>query len=162
MLIERSILRSIGFRSPLKGDQLVKISVRPRQFFCRYFVGGRSPIARAMIHANKSSSSDTSPLDHDLTSKLPSKSSQPPIKMASRSKVDTGWTSPDTRIYYAKKYRQVLSSGPACALAVIAGVSHSSSDCEEPILTDPFSRLLLKTSRSECNRESSPPETSQN
>ena len=43
--------------------------------------------------------------------------------MASNSKMDTGWGSPDTRIYYTKKYRQVLSSAPACALAVIAGVS---------------------------------------
>jgi len=35
--------------------------------------------------------------------------------------MDTGWGSPDTRIYYTKKYRQVLSSAPACAVAVIAG-----------------------------------------
>ncbi|KIW15451.1 hypothetical protein PV08_05497 [Exophiala spinifera] len=41
--------------------------------------------------------------------------------MSSKSKMDTGWTSPDTRIYYAKKYRQVLSSAPAVALAVVAG-----------------------------------------
>ncbi|KIW72932.1 hypothetical protein PV04_01091 [Phialophora macrospora] len=73
-----------------------------------------------MNHASKTSS-DTSPLDHDPTFKLPSKSSQPPLTMASHSKVDTGWSSADTRIYYTKKYRQVLSSGPACALAVIAG-----------------------------------------
>lgn len=41
--------------------------------------------------------------------------------MSSQTKMDTGWKSPDTRIYYAKKYRQVLSSAPASALAVIAG-----------------------------------------
>ncbi|EXJ70620.1 uncharacterized protein A1O5_06691 [Cladophialophora psammophila CBS 110553] len=41
--------------------------------------------------------------------------------MATQSKLDTGWSSTDTRIYYAKKYRQVLSSAPACAFAVIAG-----------------------------------------
>ncbi|RVX71892.1 hypothetical protein B0A52_04291 [Exophiala mesophila] len=41
--------------------------------------------------------------------------------MASRQTVDTGWGSADTRIYYAKKYRQMLSSAPACALAVVAG-----------------------------------------
>ncbi|KAJ9609087.1 hypothetical protein H2200_006858 [Cladophialophora chaetospira] len=35
--------------------------------------------------------------------------------------MDTGWGSPDTRIYYTKKYRQFLSSAPACAIAVIAG-----------------------------------------
>ncbi|KAJ9625382.1 hypothetical protein H2204_010355 [Knufia peltigerae] len=41
--------------------------------------------------------------------------------MSSKSKMDTGWGSPDTRIYYAKKYRQVLSSAPSAALAVVAG-----------------------------------------
>jgi hypothetical protein len=79
-------------------------------------------IAGAMNHATKTST-DTSPLDHDLTSRHPSKSSQPPIAMAPRTKIDTTWASSDTRIYYAKKYRQVLASAPACALAVMAGVS---------------------------------------
>ncbi|EXJ85383.1 hypothetical protein A1O1_05747 [Capronia coronata CBS 617.96] len=41
--------------------------------------------------------------------------------MAPPAKLDTTWNSKDTRIYYAKKYRQVLSSAPACALAVAAG-----------------------------------------
>lgn len=68
---------------------------------------------------------DPLPLDHDPTSKLPSKTSQPPLTMASQAKLDTTWNSKDTRIYYAKKYRQVLSSAPACALAVFAGVSDS-------------------------------------
>ncbi|KIX07518.1 uncharacterized protein Z518_02171 [Rhinocladiella mackenziei CBS 650.93] len=72
-----------------------------------------------MNHASKDN--EGSPLDHDPTSKLPSKSSQPPLTMSSPSKLDTGWNSTDTRIYYAKKYRQILSSAPACALAVVAG-----------------------------------------
>ncbi len=79
-----------------------------------------------MNHARKTNQSTVS-RDHEpdpnSTSILPSKSSQPPIAMSSQSKMDTGWKSPDTRIYYAKKYRQVLSSAPASALAVIAGVS---------------------------------------
>jgi hypothetical protein len=76
-----------------------------------------------MNHANKNNET-SSPVNHDPASKLPSKSSQPPTSMSSsRTKMDTGWGSPDTRIYYAKKYRQVLSSAPASALAVIAGVS---------------------------------------
>ncbi|KAL2426038.1 hypothetical protein ABEF95_009143 [Exophiala dermatitidis] len=41
--------------------------------------------------------------------------------MAPQTKLNTAWNSQDTRIFYAKKYRQVLSSAPACALAVIAG-----------------------------------------
>ncbi|KEF58159.1 uncharacterized protein A1O9_06084 [Exophiala aquamarina CBS 119918] len=41
--------------------------------------------------------------------------------MSRKPKVDTDWNSPDTRVYYAKKYRQTLASAPACALAVIAG-----------------------------------------
>ncbi|EXJ79588.1 hypothetical protein A1O3_07867 [Capronia epimyces CBS 606.96] len=41
--------------------------------------------------------------------------------MAPQTKLDTTWNSKDTQIYYAKKYRQVLSSAPACALAVVAG-----------------------------------------
>ena len=79
-----------------------------------------------MNHARKTNQSTVSG-DHEpdpnSTSILPSKSSQPPIAMSSQTKMDTGWKSPDTRIYYAKKYRQVLSSAPASALAVIAGVS---------------------------------------
>ncbi|KIV80739.1 hypothetical protein, variant [Exophiala sideris] len=64
-----------------------------------------------------------SSLEHKPTSTsiLPSKSSQPPIAMSSKPRVDTGWASKDTQIYYAKKYRQILASGPACALAVLAG-----------------------------------------
>ena len=76
-----------------------------------------------MNHASKERNNRQLDSDHDYTSKIPFKSSQPPIKMASRQTVDTGWGSADTRIYYAKKYRQMLSSAPACALAVVAGVS---------------------------------------
>jgi len=39
----------------------------------------------------------------------------------SKAKVDTAWNSNDRAIYYAKQYRQMLSSAPACALAVVAG-----------------------------------------
>ncbi|OCT54084.1 hypothetical protein CLCR_11084 [Cladophialophora carrionii] len=55
--------------------------------------------------------------------------------MPTHSKLDTGWASADTRIYYTKKYRQVLSSGPACALAVIAGVSWARPASQAPTLT---------------------------
>jgi len=78
-------------------------------------------IIHAMNHASKDDDTRHLPLNHDPTSKLPSKSSQPPLKMSRKPNVDTDWNSPDTRIYYAKKYRQTLSSAPACALAVIAG-----------------------------------------
>jgi len=84
-------------------------------------------IIHAMNHASKDDDTRHLPLNHDPTSKLPSKSSQPPIKMARKPNVDTDWNSPDTRVYYAKKYRQTLASAPACALAVIAGVSVTST-----------------------------------
>ncbi|KAK4941205.1 hypothetical protein LTR10_018878 [Elasticomyces elasticus] len=45
--------------------------------------------------------------------------------MSSKPRVDTGWASKDTQIYYAKKYRQILASGPACALAVLAGAKYT-------------------------------------
>lgn len=89
-----------------------------------------------MNHASKESNTQQLDSDHDYTSKLPSKSSQPPIKMASRQTVDTGWGSSDTRIYYAKKYRQILSSAPACALAVVAGVS-AHEVCETQLVNSP-------------------------
>lgn len=70
--------------------------------------------------------------------------------MSSKSKMDTGWGSPDTRIYYAKKYRQVLSSAPSAALAVVAGVSEVSRCRPTQPLTS--SRLHLKISKFACNR----------
>lgn len=57
-------------------------------------------------------------LGHDHTSQLPSKSSQPPIDMATRPLLDT-----DTATYWAKYYRQALATAPACAVSVLAGVS---------------------------------------
>jgi hypothetical protein len=122
-------------------ELIVSTSVRvdkevynPADFVAQLSVCKRPPSPGAMNHASKTSS-DTSPLDHDPTSKLPSKSSQPPLTMPSYSKVDTGWSSADTRIYYTKKYRQVLSSGPACALAVIAGVSWLTATSQTESLT---------------------------
>jgi hypothetical protein len=85
-------------------------------------------------------------LDHDHTSQLPSKSSQPPIDMASKPLLDR-----DTAVYYSKYYRQALATAPACAVSVLAGVSSLLSGVLY-ILT--FSSLHLRTSRPACNRKS--------
>ena len=58
-------------------------------------------------------------LEHDHTSQIPSKSSQPPIDMASKPLLDR-----DTAAYYSKYYRQALATAPACAVSVLAGVGN--------------------------------------
>ena len=70
----------------------------------------------AMSHANKGH--DTLALNHDPTSKLPSKSSQPPIAMAK-----AGFLDHDSRTYLVKKYRTIFASAPAAAVSVLAGVN---------------------------------------
>ena len=102
--------------------------------------------------------SRTSPLQHDPTSKLPSKHSQPPIaaqaselsKAPSRKMALPEY---DTRVRWIKKYRTQLASGPATVVAVLAGVS--SMRQYQNISLTPYS-LPSRTSKPVCNRESRP------
>jgi len=73
-----------------------------------------------MSHADKTH--DTLALSHDQTSKIPSKSSQPPIAMATGNLWDY-----DRRVFLAKKYRTQIASGPASFLSVLAGVRKDAS-----------------------------------
>lgn len=77
-----------------------------------------------MTLANKAQ--DQLTLDHDPTSKLPSKSSQPPIAKMAPPEVPLGmqhggmWDH-DTQVYYMKRYRTQLASAPASFLSVFVG-----------------------------------------
>lgn len=70
-----------------------------------------------MNHASK----NTPPLNHDTTSTFSSAQHQP-LTMAPK---PTTLLDHDTQVYYFKQYRQFWASGPAAAVAVIAGVSSS-------------------------------------
>ena len=70
-------------------------------------------------------------LDHDSTSKIPSKSSQPPIAKAETKMAPPevpmavkhgGMWDHDTQVYYMKRYRTQLASAPASFLSVFVGV----------------------------------------
>lgn len=56
----------------------------------------------------------------------------------------------DTKVYYFKQYRQFWASGPAAAVAVIAGVCFSKSTA---LLILTLNSLLSRMSRLECNRK---------
>lgn len=58
----------------------------------------------------------------------------------------------DTQVYYLKRYRQFWASGPAAAVAVVAGVSDSLFQNDSANLGS----LLSKMSRHVCNRKLSP------
>lgn len=80
------------------------------------------PLAKhvlVMTHANKEH--DSLSLEHDTTSKLPSKHSQPPIAPGITGNM--AWLDYDTRTRLIKKYRTQFASCPATVLAVLAGVS---------------------------------------
>ena len=68
-----------------------------------------------MSHANEYRDTDNPAPKHDSTSKLPSKSSQPPIKTMAQA----GLMDHDSRVYLAKKYRtqfgRVGTGDPAAA-----------------------------------------------
>src|SRR5271156_1813670 len=74
-----------------------------------------------MSHANEYRDSDNPTPKHDSTSKLPSKSSQPPIKTMAQA----GLMDHDSRVYLAKKYRTQFASG---AGSVLVGVCVCNSE----------------------------------
>src|SRR4051794_5800577 len=71
-----------------------------------------------MSHANDYHSDDALAPQHDTTSKLPSKSSQPPIITM----VKAGLMDHDSRVYLAKKYRTEFASGAGSVISILAGV----------------------------------------
>jgi hypothetical protein len=70
-----------------------------------------------MNHTNKYHDNDKLAPKHDSTSKLPSKSSQPPIMMRKSGLMDH-----DSRVYLAKKYRTQLASGTGAVVSIFVGV----------------------------------------
>lgn len=104
-----------------------------------------------MSHANNShptieiarnNNSEFSP-SHESTSR-----GQQNLNMAP----NAGLFDPDTKVYYAKKYRQLWASGPASMVSVLAGVSRGTI-LRMNGLTSP--RHLSRMSKRECNRKSS-------
>ena len=72
-----------------------------------------------MSHANKyHDNNDNLALNHDSTSKLPSKSSQPPITTMAQA----GLMDHDSRVYLAKKYRTQFAAAAGSSVAILAGV----------------------------------------
>ena len=71
-----------------------------------------------MSHANEYRDNDNPASKHDSTSKLPSKSSQPPIKPMAQA----GLMDHDSRVYLAKKYRTQFASGAGSVLSILVGV----------------------------------------
>jgi hypothetical protein len=71
-----------------------------------------------MSHANEYRDNDNPAPKHDSTSKLPSKSSQPPIKTMAQA----GLMDHDSRVYLAKKYRTQFASGAGSVLSILVGV----------------------------------------
>ena len=74
-----------------------------------------------MTHAEKGH--ETFSLDHETTSKMPSKSSQPPLARDNHGKIQASLWDRDGRIYLAKYYRTQITAGPATFISVLALVS---------------------------------------
>ena len=71
-----------------------------------------------MSHANEYHDSDNLAPKNDSTTKLPSKSSQPPIITMAKA----GLKDHDSRVYLAKKYRTQFASGAGSVVSILAGV----------------------------------------
>jgi hypothetical protein len=71
-----------------------------------------------MSHTNKYHDNDSLAPKHDSPSKLPSKSSQPPIVAMAKA----GLMDHDSRVYLVKKYRTQFASGAGSVVSILAGV----------------------------------------
>lgn len=73
-----------------------------------------------MSHASKSHR--PLEIDHDPNSTSDSADSTPSRPYDVKMTKPTSLFDPDTKVYYAKKYRQLWASGPASMVSVLAGV----------------------------------------